>query len=539
MNTKTLTSCNQGGVEGDDFDQFSKACQTHFGCMVKEYGPDLFIVESTSELYLTFLSNLNEADRQHHTCNCCRHFIQRFGNLAAIKADGSIVSALWPYSRSIPRIYQASCTAMARAVERGYVRGVFLWDKSEIWGNQEAGGWQHLHVQSPKPNHSRRDLTTDQAMAGKREDFRTLAHGLGEFFPATVTQALNILESDSLYRGEKVAGPAKFLHELQERIRSTHGKARTNHVWKAVASAPAGFCTPRSSMIGTLLADIQSGLPLDSVKSRFAAKMHPLQYQRPQAPATAGNIRQAEKLFADLGLEPSLRRRFARFEEVEKIWEPTPDPKEESPGGIFGHLAPKSHGLRAGSRATPLLPEQKMTWEKFRRTVLPSALKMEVMTGVRGNYCGLVTAVHPDAPPIFQWDTDEQRNPVSWYVYNSESRASQWGLPTNEWVEVTGVTQQPCNWFGREDHRFGNAVMFILKGAADKHMTGLALFPETLKAYLHAVRATIEAFSKTRSIEDAENASACGLLYGSKGGPEPIRVNTKLGTTIYRIDRWD
>lgn len=53
-------------------------------------------------------------------------------------------------------------------------------------------------------------------------------------------------------------------------------------------------------MIGTLLDDIASGMSFDSVSRRFAEKMHPLQYQRPQAAPSAGNIAQAEKIVEKL-----------------------------------------------------------------------------------------------------------------------------------------------------------------------------------------------------------------------------------------------
>jgi hypothetical protein len=70
-------------------------------------------------------------------------------------------------------------------------------------------------------------------------------------------------------------------------------------------------------MIGTLLEDIHVGLPFDDFKAKFAAKMHPLQYQRPQAAPKVGAIAQAEKLVEQLGIVRSLKRRFARLDDLD------------------------------------------------------------------------------------------------------------------------------------------------------------------------------------------------------------------------------
>src|SRR2546425_8355197 len=83
-------------------------------------------------------------------------------------------------------------------------------------------------------------------------------------------------------------------------------------------------------MFGTLLEDISNGLPLPEVSKRFAEKMHPLRYQRPQAAPSEGQLAQAEKIVAQLGAAGSLARRFARLEEVETIWTPKPTRKKSS-----------------------------------------------------------------------------------------------------------------------------------------------------------------------------------------------------------------
>jgi hypothetical protein len=86
-------------------------------------------------------------------------------------------------------------------------------------------------------------------------------------------------------------------------------------------------------------------------------------------------------------------------------------------------------------------------------------------------------------------------------------------------------------------------VVFVLEGARDKRWAsaGAGLFPEILKAELHAVRSVIEAYSKSGQIVGIEDGSASGILL-AKGAPwnHVFRVTSGAGTAVeYKLDRWD
>lgn len=522
----------------DRFDLFADAVRSHFASTVQQHGPHLFTVEA-GDLDAIYMAALPEHARQQHTCNACRSFFNRYGNLVAITEAGDVVPAMWPTNGGAG-LYDDAAAALRRAVAAGKVTGVFL-SSASVWGQPITGKWTHLAV-SPSTLMFRHPLmNAGQAMAEKREHYGTLLRALAEFSPELVGQAVTFLEAETLYRGEKVAGPARFMHQLQTAQagvarQDRTGAKRRNLVWRAVAGAPAGFCTPRSGVIGSLLEDMAAGLAFEDVKAKFAAKMHPLQYQRPQAPASAGNIAQAEKVVAQMGLEASLRRRFARLEEVETIWTPTPTSAPKEAGGVFGHLQAKgSAEERVATQQVPVA----ITWDKFTRNVLPGALEMHLYTEARMDFGALVTAVDPDAPPLFQWDRDDARNPVSWYLYHGGSSPTRWNLDTNAWVSVTGLALKPDAWKGNQAAHHGKGAMILLAGARDTDNRELALFPETLRAELHQVRRTLEQFSKSRRIEGEEEASACGLIIGTQNTRHRLRVRSSTGVATYHIDRWD
>lgn len=531
----------QSVFDRDDrlFDSFARSCEHQFATVAPGNTP-IFTVETKRDLYDIYLDAFPASERQHHTCHCCRQFIQRYGNLAVVDDAGMITPAIWN-SQTVPEQFRPVAEALEFAVRSGVVDGVFV-ASEKVWGTPVTGQWHHFAVRPDAARlHRDRLLTPYQVMAQKKQDFGTLSHGIADFKHDLLIQALNLLESNTLHRSEKFTGPLKFLLDLHGALdKTTNRRYRTNLIWKAVAVAPVGFATPRSSMIGTLLDDLKEGMSLEAVKRRFAEKTHPLQYQRPQAPARAGNILEAERIVEKLGIANSLKRRFATLDEVKKIWTPAAARQADKPGGVFGHL------MQPAPAARELVGMvQNMTWVKFVATVLPRAEQMAVQIGNpdnRLNFVGVTAAIDPEAPPIFQWDDEADRNAFAWYVYHNGSTPARWNLP-GQWADVTGVMLKPCLW-NDKDERFakihGNNAILILDGAVDTKMQGLALFPGCLRSELHQIRSTIEAYSNAGTPEGALEGSANGIMVGGDKSMSPvIRVTTATGKADYRIDRWD
>lgn len=386
--------------------------------------------------------------------------------------------------------------------------------------------------------HRKRLKNAFQEAAEKAEDYGLLASAIGKYRTETVETAVNLLRSEALYRSENVLGMAEWFLEVLQLVKEK--RATRNIIWYKAATAPVGFCHISSNVIGTLLDDIAAGYDFNTVSRKFAEKMNPLQYQRPQAAPSAGNVAQAERIVEKLGIANSLKRRYARLDEIQTIWRPIPVKKAGGvSAGVFARVATKEQQRESPNAMSG--PTVTITWEKFRRTVLGSARKIEFyVPGKEECYTAILTAEDQEAPPIILWDTEENRNPFSWYVYSGGSTPSRWNL-LRGYVEVTGVTLQPNLWQPGYEHR-GASVIFILNGAKDRdrRSTGLALFPEVLKSELHEVRSTIEAYSKSEKLGGADEASACGVrLQKGLNWNAQFRVTTDIGTTIYKLDRWD
>lgn len=396
----------------DQYPHFSDAIKTRFA----EYSNLPLFMTDAEGLFEAYLDGLPEHARQHYNCNCCRNFINRFGGLVSINENGIVFSALWD-ELDMPSFFIDSVEAMKGIVLKSRVTGVFVSSERTL-GTPTSNGWDHMSVNLPANKvHTSRLKTAGQEMAEKKEDYRILISGLREFPEDVVQTAVNLLESETIYRSDRVLGVAKFLKELHaKRLDTSNSRTRDNITWLAVATAPSGFCHVKSSMIGTLLEDIVAGFGFDAISRRFAEKMNPSNYMRSQSAPTQGNIQQAEKIVAQLGIAESLRRRYARYDEIPTfLWQdkgaiaPKVEPKKS--GGVFGGIAPK--GSQSNSVASNLnLPTTVMTWDKFQRTLLPTADVVEVLTDNANKFMALVTAADESAPNILQWD-----NTVSWYYH--------------------------------------------------------------------------------------------------------------------------
>jgi hypothetical protein len=533
MREKTATAC--ATEEGEGYADFERRVRER----VAGAAAPVFTTDADPDaLWSHYLANLPPDRRQHYNCHCCRRFVCKYGPLVTVDGEGVARPLLWD-SAAAPEFFRKAVGRLEAEVAGGRVSGVFVSDEPE-WGVPRTGEWTHLAA-TPNPYLVAKKnplKSPSQRAAELKEDYGILCRSLADYPHEVVTQALRVLTQDALYRSEKAKAVADWFFDLHIAVDGLKGKRRENVIWRAVAKAPAGFCHVRSTVLSTLLDDIKAGLPFDAIARRWGEKLHPLQYQRPTAPPTDGAIKQAEKVVAELGLERSFGRRFATLDDVlAKAWVPTRAEGTDGKGGFFAHLRQKQ-----GAAALEI-PAAKVTWEKFSRTVLPTALGMEVVVPASGSFYGLVTATDPAAPPLLQWDglDGHPRNPVSWYFYSRGSMASRWGLAGGKRAAVTAVFLGPHRWQepAKFDHQ-GDSVFFALEGAADSGKPGLCLFPEILKADLHGVRKVIEAHSRRGSIDGAGGGNANGIAL-QKNSPHAVavRVRTATGFANYTIDRWD
>lgn len=410
----------------DGYDEFERVVRERLNNLVTRTTPMYKVDIDREDLWQAYLSGFDsEEAKSHYNCNACRMFIVRYGSLVILNNNAKTQSVFWN-ENEVPEFFKKSVKAMRLLVENAAIKTVFIADQYEngVMGIPQTGEWTHLSaklVSGYKYMNRNRLLTASQVMAKKKEDYGMLSRALAEYTMDTINKTMAFVESETLYRGDKCLERLKWFKELKETHSKFKGEEKKNVVWLAVAISPEGFCAVRSSMIGTLLDDIQEGLlSYASIKRRYDEKMDPSKYMRSQNDPTANQIYEAEKTVAKLGIANSLLRRYASISELPEkafVWQPRAIKKAVEPAtttetaGVFSKLKPRDTKETSVLDSSDL-PTTVMTWDKFQRTVLPSAQNIEVLLDNPNRLMALVTAADSTAENILQWD-----NTFSWYYH--------------------------------------------------------------------------------------------------------------------------
>lgn len=562
MQTNTPHVHPSGVVEPDErYDEFLARIRSRFDSFeVRAKAGRLFHTDAADglaerSLFNLFLDNLPAERRQHYNCRACRRFVDTYGDLVVVTENGAAESPFWGYIGSVPPFFLNATTALMKRVNKAKITSVFL-TTDLLWGLPSNEGtdvqgkptWHHMHVVPPASHISNFVFpnTLNKRIGEINQGHEMLTRAVGEYTVKHVEHAIALLESGAFPRPERFLPTAKwFLGLLEEQAGWNNPVVRSNLLWRAAALAPNAFLHFNSSgMLGTLLQDVKNDVPQKAIIARFSEKAAGDNYMRPKAAPTEGNIAQAEKLVKEMGLAPSLERRFLRLEEVASIWTPKDKPAQPAGDGVFGHLRPAAKTAKVTE-----LPTQVVTWRKLREEILPKAERMEfVVPSYRLSLFMFVTAVHPDAPPILQWDLPQKRNPVSWYFRDKGAEAGEWGLTVGSAVTVRAITVSPPHWHDEKAFQHqATGAWFILDGAKDvsregpHYARGGGFFVESLKGELHGVRSTLAAYAKSALIAGIDRANANGIAFIKDAHLKPmtLRVYTGEFVTTYVLDRWD
>ena len=511
----------------DQFDQWNDQIIAKYNTVTTP----LFVVSlEHNELFEEYIASLPYHEQQPHNCNCCKDFLNRFGGLVTID-NGTIKSALFDVDKT-PDLYKDAVRNMIQHIEQSFITHQFITDESRM-GVKEQGGFTHFYAPTLMIHrNTRRDMTAGQLQALSKENFKCLDRAITEFTSVHVNTALKILESDTLWQSERFIPQVEWLQQLHFDLRRVKKDQRKNVIWNAVGSAPQGWCTPRSSVIGSLIEDIIDNKPFNTIKSNFETRVNPINYKRPTSGPKDQQVLRAEKYFDEHGYNRSIKRRYATHleipSEVKLFASKQPQSNETS---TFGHL--KSKPVVNRTR----LPMAKMTAVKFIRDILPNLDKILFNT-VHSSYFAMTTAVDITAPCILKWDNDNRRNPFSWYQYYNGSSPLNWNLQNRKLHEVQVITNSPESWFTMDITK----LCFFIESASDRNNPSSALFPDTLKAEFHQYRNTIENHSKMTKLGVVNNP-ACGVMISKSN--QPYNFVYQLECHYHNfiqdivIDRWE
>lgn len=394
--------------------QFQTMCNNNVMLFETSIGKDIMW-----ETYLNSFpdgTNLIYKERTKHDCNCCKQFIRACGNVVAIQ-EGQVIT-IWDVVVNDPT-YQVVTDAMSKVVKLYPVSDVFVYKFNTIGTdtNQQqledktVKTWSHFFVNVPKTHVNKSSESIEEIQGKFRDGKNVFQRALEEFQLSDVRTVLELIDSNSIYRGAEFKGILQQFEKYLIEYKTMIYDAPNNFCWKYSVEAGQALSRIRNSAIGTLLIDISKGVEIDVAVNSFERIMAPTNYKRPTAIVTKSMIEGAEKKVSELGLVNALGRRFATIEDItiNNVLYANRDSKSKM--SVFDDM--KSE-VAINPRSFSKIEE--IGIQDFMDKILPNSKSIQVLLENRAtsNLMSLIAPIDADANSLFKWN-----NGFSW-AYNND-----------------------------------------------------------------------------------------------------------------------
>ena len=433
------------------FKDFKDAIQRQFASM--EQSGTLVRMDVDKDLmWDTYLSSFPTGsnpiykERTEHDCQACRSFIRSVGNLAAIVGEQLV--SIWDTQLDGP--YQVVADAMGDLVLSADIKNLFLITEKRagINFNQqmiESGEiltWEHFYIELPS-----RVVVPGIDIGGKLSDskstFDVFKRGLEEITVDAIDTVLELIDQNSLYRGEEnrhAISKFAILKQLFTRFKTC--KEKDIFCWQKSESIMPTITRIRNTAIGTLLVDISTGVDLNYAVRAFESKVAPINYKRPTALITKGMVQKAEQKVEELGFTTALQRRFATTEDITINNILFADRAAKQRMNVFAEL---SSSVPENLKSLDKVDE--VTIDTFINSILPKAESIELLlenSHIR-SMVSLVAPVDSTAKNILKW-----HNNFSW-AYAGDLTDSIKERVKAAGGDVTGDLRCSLSWFNKDD----------------------------------------------------------------------------------------
>lgn len=385
-----------------------------------------------------------------HNCNCCRNFIERYGNVVAIDLKTYQVQTYWDcidlltadekaeYSKSLKSMVEAllkapiantfsetydflnsvpyeKCKRTNQRFRLGIEKNLKMYTDAEAakFGVVKAGRvyeYPHFSLSVPK---SCIDMTgaSEASLMAKHRDAKESLGKLMEIPVETYELVNELINQDSILNGKPYQDRLKRVIKIHKEYNKIKPEDRDNWLW--VTSRDLDCVSLWGNVLGTLIKDLASGTDLNSACRSWNQKVDPVNYMKAKAPITQRQIDEAKKFLTDNGYVDSFTRRMATLVDIksEDIKYLGTSGKSVKVLNVLDNLTPT-----AQSNAKPLDKDklQEVSIEDFMNSILPGSKDVQIYfeNSQVKNLMTLTTAADKENKKIFKWS-----NNYSW-TYN-------------------------------------------------------------------------------------------------------------------------
>ena len=228
-----------------------------------------------NELWDFYLNSFPEGtnpifrERSCHDGSYDRHFVKNLGAVVVLERSGSI-RTVWD-AEGLPEPYATVASAMSDFVRQNKIKTIYR-TKYPIYGSvttyEDMGdylhSWHHFFGKVPSRLVSLNAASISAQAASK---FHVFKRGLDGITLDSIDIVLDLIMQNNLYRGQEHKEKVSAFKKLKNEYDGTDV-----YVWKNIKS-PAAYI--RNEVIGTLLTDMSSGIPLERAVASFESKVAP------------------------------------------------------------------------------------------------------------------------------------------------------------------------------------------------------------------------------------------------------------------------
>jgi hypothetical protein len=407
---------------------------------------------SKEQIWDTYINSFPEGtnpifrERTEHDCVYCKQFVRAVGNIAVLTKDGNILT-LWDCNLPEGHPYAVVAKAMAELVRNARIRDAFLHTEPSAGvdtnkAQLDSGTvvtWRHFHAKIPKALHN---SAPGKALGQVRSTYDVLRRGLEEITAYALETFIELVDQNSLYRGEEfVANVKAFLQLKEEYIKLESDRERELFAWRHALDGKQHVTRVRNTAAGTLLQNLSEDMDLEKAVKKYESVVAPTNYKRPTALVTKGMIKKAEETVTELGLMDALPRRYAVTEDV-TINNVLFADRNTKPlmKNAFQEMA---EDIGESDKSLKKLDKvEEISSQDFVEKILPKATGLEVLVENRHvpNFMTLLAPVNPEAKGMLKWP-----NNFSW-SYNGEIADSMRELVKAAGGRVDGAFRFTMSW---------------------------------------------------------------------------------------------
>lgn len=401
---------------------------------------------AVNELWDEYLASFPPEQRQHFNCSHCKSWFAKYATIQAVSFNGKDLTrsaVCWEEIENDGLVLSEHELALMRKMRQLVLRQtparlVFNRKRLELDRAPGRENFEHFYCSARTPKlPSFEDLkTNDQYLANKK----TLAQFLNvELQADTINQAHRLFNLDPKYAGYSThAHRIQMVKTAKDNLAALSGTDRGIYL---SLLALTELTTVRSGLVGAFLLKLQES-GMDAAKGLFAEMADPKQYRQPSALPHSEQVRLAEAVIADLGLQDSLLFDVARADDpaMPLIAHYATDVEKAENGGVFANVKTVDQKSKVDDDVMNLGELSfAVAWTNYLQNAKSIELGINAATAATYGVVGVMQ--NREATPILAYDTPEARCPIAALVFNQVLPGTALSLSNR--IKVHGIVVDP------------------------------------------------------------------------------------------------